>query len=159
MRESSIMYKWKNTSKVLLAVSFLVCGCLIYLLFRSKTLNIYQWSLALGISTPIEHARGLVHGWVVSDFIRFSLPDGLYCAAYILLIDTIWRNDKRILKYYFLSVVPIMTISSELLQYYGLVRGTFDIADLLCYLVPPMVYFGNLIINNFLYNNLKTEEL
>ena len=155
MRNTCIMNKWKNTTKVLLAVSFLVCGCLIYLLFRSRTLNIYQWCLALGMTNPIEYARDLVHGWVVSDFIRFSLPDGLYCAAYILLIDTIWHDDKQILKYYVLSVVPVLTICSELFQYFGLVRGTFDMADLLCYSVPPIVYSGILIRNHFVYNILK----
>ena len=159
MRNTNKKYKWKNAAIVLMAVSLLVCGCLIYLLFRSRSLNIYQWCLVLGLSDLIEYARGLAKGWVISDFIRFSLPDGLYCAAYILLIDAIWHDDRRILKYYILSIVPIITISSELLQYFGIVRGTFDVVDLLCYLIPPIVYSGMLIIKHFMYNNLKTKRL
>lgn len=141
-----------------MAVFLLVCGCLIYLLFRSKTLNLYQWCLALGMASPIEYARGLVHGWVVPDFIKFSLPDGLYCAAYILLIDSIWSNDKRILKYFVLSIVPIVTIASEILQYFGYVKGTFDILDFFCYMCPPLLY----IINNtptLLFDKQKNYKL
>lgn len=151
--------KWKNTAKVISAVLLLVWGCLIYLLFRSKTLNICQWYIAWGMADSLEYVRSLVQGWAISDFIRFSLPDGLYCAAYILLIDAIWHNDKRIFKYYILSIVPIITISSEFLQYYGFVKGTFDVADLLCYLVPPIVYFGIHIVNNYMFNNLIAKNL
>lgn len=146
-------------TKVLLAVSFLVSGCLIYLLLRSKTLCIYHWFCALGASDSIGYARSFVQGWRIPEFIRFSLPDGLYSAAYILLIDAIWNDDRQILKYYVLSVVPIITIISEIMQYFGLVRGTFDIADLLCYSIPPLLYFGILISYHFMYNNLKTSNL
>ena len=78
--------------KVVLGISFLVCGCAIYLLFRSKTLSIYNWCSALGLSTPIDALRIWVRNWNIPDFVRYCLPDGLYCAAYILLIDAIWHK-------------------------------------------------------------------
>ena len=120
----------KNTAKVLLGVIFLACGCFIYLLFRSKTLYVYIWSKSLGFSKFIDPLRCIVHDWPMNDFIKFSLPDGLYCAAYILIIDAIWYDDKRIIKYFILSLVPIITVLSEFLQYFGIVQGTFDVLDL-----------------------------
>ena len=84
--------------KVALAISFLLCGCAIYLLFRSKTLNIYHWCATLGFSSAIDTLRLWVQNWNVPDFVRFCLPDGLYCAAYILLIDAIWHKEKGIMK-------------------------------------------------------------
>lgn len=158
MCESSIQYKTKNMSKVLLAIFFLAFGCMIYLLFRSKSINIYQWCSVLGLSNLVEHARDIVREWKVPEFIRFSLPDGLYCAAYILLIDTIWYNDRSLLKYCILSIVPVITICSELLQYSDLVRGTFDIVDLLCYMIPPTFYIGILYIKH-LCINFKIKNL
>lgn len=159
MHQTCKKYKWQNTAKVLLAVLFLVYGCLIYLLFRNRSLNIYQWCIALGVSDLIEYARNLVQGWTVSDFIKYSLPDGLYCAAYILIVDSIWQEEKLAIKLFILFVVPIITICSEILQYYGLIRGTFDAVDLYCYSTPPLVYLGILINNHFMYNNLKSKEL
>ena len=144
--------KWV-TSEVALGVLFLACGSAIYLLFRSKSLNIYQWCSALGLSSMIDSLRNSVQGWNISDFVKFSLPDGLYSAAYILIIDAIWKNDNRLIKFIIILLIPTVTISSELLQYFGLVKGTFDMYDLICYSVPPMIYFIY-IYNSFISNKL-----
>ena len=141
-----------------LGVLFLACGCAIYLLFRSKTLNIYQWCSALGLSNIIDSLRNCVQDWNISEFVKFSLPDGLYCAAYILVIDAIWHSDNGIVKNIVISFVPFVTTSSEVLQYFGLVKGTFDVFDLICYTTPPMIY----IIynyNSFKFNKLKKKAL
>jgi hypothetical protein len=141
-----------STAKACLGFLLLAAGCMIYLLFRSKTLYIYVWCKALGLSTFVDAFREHVQNWNVSDFVRFSLPDGFYCAAYILMIDAIWHDDNRKVKYILLSLVPIITVVSEILQLYGVVRGTFDLKDLLCYLIPPLAYIMITFINNFKYN-------
>lgn len=127
-------------SEVIIGVIFLTLGCAIYLLFRSKSLNIYQWCMLLELSDMIDLLRNSVQNWNISEWIRYSLPDGLYCAAYILFIDAIWHDDIRNIKYFIISLVPFVTISSELLQYFGLVKGTFDEYDLICYVIPPTTY-------------------
>ena len=132
----------RTTSEIILGVVFLACGCAIYLLFRSKSLNIYQWCSAFGLSSLIDTLRYTVQEWNVSEFVKFSLPDGFYCAAYILIIDAIWHNDKGTIKNIVISLIPFITISSEVLQYFGLVKGTFDIYDLTCYAIPPLIYMS-----------------
>ena len=143
--------------KVALGISFLVCGCAIYLLFRSKTLNIYHWCATLGFSSAIDTLRLWVQNCNVPDFVRFCLPDGLYCAAYILLIDAIWHKEKGIMKNIIISLVPIVTISSELLQIFGIIRGTFDLYDLLCYTFPPLVYLSIKYYQNLTLKLQKTK--
>jgi len=145
-------------SEIILGVLFLICGCTIYLLFRSKTLYIHQWGHALGLSNTIDTLRKHVESWNVSEFVKFSLPDGLYCAAYILIMDAIWHNDNRKIKYFVMSLVPFVTISSELLQYFGLVKGTFDLYDLMCYMIPPMIYIIY-IYNSLMFNKIKNQRL
>lgn len=150
--------KWQNTTKILMGVLSLMCGCAIYLLFRSKALYIYIWCKAIGCSPFIDSLRISVQNWPVSDFFRFSMPDGLYCAAYILIMDAIWSNENCWQKYLFIAVVPVITMSSEVLQYYGLVKGTFDIVDLFCYFVPSILY---IYINQktiIWHNNIKNIE-
>ena len=143
------------TTEIILAVMFLICGCAIYLFYRSKSLYIYQWCQLFGISDMIDSCRHYARGYQMSEFIKYSLPDGLYCAAYILLVDAIWYDDNRIVKFLILSVVPIATVGSELLQYFRIVRGTFDIRDLISYAIPSIVYYGIYQSNH----NLKTENL
>ena len=142
-------YKTKAMVKVSLAVLMLICGCGIYLLFRSKTLNIYKWCASLGLSGEIDSLRCAVSDWDISEFVKFSLPDGLYCAAYILMMDSIWQKENGWLKHSVILVVPLFTIGTEILQYFGLVKGTFDVYDLICYSFPPLIY----ILSN--YNSLK----
>lgn len=146
--------KW-IASEIVLGVIFLACGCAIYLLFRSKSLNIYQWCSALGLSNTIDTLRYSVQNWNVSKFVRFSLPDGFYSAAYILMIDAIWHNDKGAIKNIIISLVPFVTISSEVLQYFGLVKGTFDIYDLVCYTFPLLVYLSIICYQHYTVKMLK----
>lgn len=133
-------------TKLFLGTLFLAFGCAIYLLFRSKTLNIYKWCSKIGFSEYVDSVRSQVQYWNIPPFVRYSLPDGLYCAAYLLIIDAIWQNEDTLIKYIILSLVPFVTISSELLQYYGLIRGTFDFFDLICYSIPLFLF---IIINFF----------
>lgn len=112
----------------------------------------------LGLSDTIDSLRYAVQHWNITEWVRYSLPDGLYSAAYILIIDAIWKNDNRLIKFIIILLIPTVTISSELLQYFGLVKGTFDMYDLICYSVPPMIYFIY-IYNSFISNKLKTQGL
>lgn len=149
----------RKVFEILLGLTMLTIGCVIYLLFRSKNLNIYQWCVALGLSDTVDYYRHMTALWDVPDFIRFCIPDGLYCAAYLLLMDAIWYKDKRIIKYFILSLVPFITICSEILQYFGLVKGTYDGLDLISYIIPPLTYIGILFINKIMFNNLKFKNL
>lgn len=106
----------------------------------------------------IDSLRYAVQDWKITAWVRYSLPDGLYCAAYILIIDAIWHDDNRLIKFTIISLVPLVTISSELLQYLGLVKGTFDVFDLICYMIPPMIYFIYT-YNSFMFNKLKNQKL
>lgn len=129
-----------STAKICLGLMLLALGCGIYLLFRSKTLYIYVWCKSLGLSGYIDALRIVLFQWSLPDFIKYSLPDGLYCAAYLFIMDAIWREEKGPTKYIILSTIPVITISSELLQYFGFIRGTFDLADLICYTVPSLIF-------------------
>lgn len=142
-------------SEAISGFAFLICGSVIYLLFRSKNLNIYQWCSALGFSDTIDTLRDSVQNWNVSEFVKYSIPDGLYCAAYILIIDAIWHNDNGIIKSIIISLVPIVTIGSEVLQYFGLVKGTFDVYDLICYLLPSIIYKSFLFVKMNIFNISK----
>lgn len=143
--------------KLVCGVMMLICGCFIYLFFRSKSLNIYKWCSALGLSMVIDTVRHSVYDWNISEFVRYSLPDGLYCASYILIMDAIWYKKNSIAKSLIISIIPIFTTSSEILQYWGLVKGTFDLYDLLCYLIPPSIYLMmNKISKYFIHRNKKT---
>ena len=127
-------------SEAILGVMSLLCGCLIYLLFRSENINIYKWCSSLGIINVVEQLRYNVSNYHVSDFAKFSLPDGLYCVAYIFIVDALWHNEKTI-KHWIVALIPVIAIVNEILQYFGVVNGTFDWYDLISYATPLFLYF------------------
>lgn len=147
-----------KTVKIILGAVALLCGSMIYLVFRSKSLYIYVWCKSVGGAPVVDLLRTAVQDWQVPDFVVFSLPDGLYCAAWLLLIDAIWQGDGRRIKFLFLSLVPVVTMGSEILQSWGWVRGTFDVVDFWCYAVPPLAYIGLYFYKHY-YTNFKLENL
>ena len=128
-------------SELLFGTLFLVFGCAIYLLFRSKTLNIYKWCSQIGISDYVDSVRLQVQHWSIPSIVKFSLPDGLYCAAYVLIIDAILQNNNGLIKDSIVLFIPFTAICHEIFQYYGIIKGTFDIYDLTCYVLPSLFYF------------------
>ncbi len=145
----------KKKVKVIAGALLLACGCVIYLLFRSTSIALYRFSCAIGLQNLLEQARGAVSDWQVPDFVRFCIPDGLYCLSYVILIDALW-SGKGVSKKIAVSVIPVAAIVHETLQGFGIVRGTFDTLDLLCYLVPWALY---LIQDNTIYSLLKIRKL
>lgn len=109
--------------------------------------------MALGFANMIDSLRYAVQNWDITEWVRYSLPDGLYCAAYILIIDAVWHNDDRIIKFFIISIVPVITIVSEVLQYFELVKGTFDIYDLICYSLPTFIYVTYKLCTHLLNKN------
>ena len=128
------------TAQVVAGVLLLLGGIAIYLLFRSQTIVLYQWCIHLGLGDFLSTLRQQVQSCDISDFVRYSLPDGMYCASYILLMDALWRNSGRVMRLCFALLIPVFAILHELLQAAALARGTFDVADLLCYATPLLVY-------------------
>jgi hypothetical protein len=75
------------------------------------------------------------------DFIKFNSPAALWLFSYMLLIDAIWFKFGQCAIYlFFISILPCIAISSEILQYFALVPGTFDIKDLIAYIVSIFTY-------------------
>lgn len=149
MQQEGLYQRYNQSVKILFGFLFLAFGCMIYLLFRSKSLNIYIWCRSLGITDMVDSLRQSFYDYPISDFVRFNLPDGLYCTAYLLIMDAIWKNENGIVKRIVLFLVPLFAISSEIFQYFGWVRGTFDVLDLVCYSVPPLLYMAFYYIHNY----------
>ena len=121
-------------------------------------MNIYIWCSTLGQSHIIDIARTYAIDWIVPDVIKFCLPDGLYVSAYLLIMDAIWQKEDSLIKHIVICLVPVFAITSEVLQYYGVVKGTFDICDLLFYSAPFITYYIYK-YHSFKFNKLKIKRL
>jgi len=109
----------------------LLLGGFIYVLFRSKTLRMFEWFYFIGLEEAIQAARTAVVEFkkYLPVFACFSLPDGLWLYSFTSAILIYWRNDKQRTRNWLL--IPLASgIFVEIMQGFKLFPGTFDYLDL-----------------------------
>ena len=140
-------------SKQLILGHFLTLfiGSIIYILFRTKTLKMFSWFSAIKINKEINFIRNKVQDIHPADWIKYSLPDGLWIFSFISLMLFIWKNHLTKDNILWILSIPTIAILSEILQAFNLKQGTFDNMDLLMYslgtILPFIFYQKSIIIN------------
>lgn len=113
--------------KVILHIALpLFVGSTIYVLFREKTLLMFDWFSYLKLDFIIDFLRNNFYEYriYVPKSILFSLPDALWVYSFTMFLS-IYLKNKIIL-----STVFIGSIITEILQLWFVV-GTFDIYDVI----------------------------
>jgi hypothetical protein len=123
-------------------LSFLLLGIggSIYLLFRPKTLLMFKWVESLGLSEYIDRLRDMVSNITLNHITLYSLPDGLWLASYIIVVNTIVSKSNKHNLLFWSFLLPLIAIIFELLQIPGIIPGVFDVFDLICYITPLIIY-------------------
>lgn len=130
----------KDASQIGLAMLLLVIGGGIYLLMRQPVMLMHKVASELGIGTLIDKGRMLVLGWQLPEWMIFSLPGALWSTAYILIIDALLSKSPSWRRFAVAAFIPLVGIVSELLQFVGLLPGTFDALDIIAYALPLLIY-------------------
>lgn len=127
--------------KIFISLFTFLIGGLIYLLFRSKTLLMFRWCEFFGIDSALDDLRrNYTYSIDLDNWVKFSLPDGLWLFSYLLLMDILWENNNSCKRHFWISALPLIAICSEIMQYEELLQGTFDIIDLYCYLSAIFIF-------------------
>lgn len=137
-------------------VATLCCGSLIYILFRSSSLKMFIWFERINILSVIKNFRNFTSTYsnILPNFILYSLPDGLWLFSYVSLVLYLWKNELKSENIFWIFSVPLISIISELGQINKIIPGTFDIIDLLMYLlgtILPFIIYKKSITNNLLH--------
>ena len=134
-------------------ISTLFCGGLIYILFRSSSLKMFTWFKILHLDTFLQKTRNYTSliTYNLPDFILYSLPDGLWMFSYVSLVLYLWKNEVKYENLFWIFIIPLIAIISELGQLFNIICGTFDTIDLLLYilgmLLPFVIYKKSITIN------------
>ena len=124
----------------ILSLFLLGVGGSIYLLFRPKTLLMFKWVESLGLNEYIDRLRDMVSGITLNHITLYSLPDGLWLASYIIVVNTIVSKDNKVNLLFWSFLLPAIAVTFEILQIPGVIPGVFDVFDLICYIVPLLIY-------------------
>lgn len=132
-------------------ISFLL-GVSIYLLWRDIHHLVFYLFDSIGLSSPILFLRNLFSFVNPPEWVLYSLPDGLWSLAYILIIDAaVGKYSELKIRLFWISIIPIIGILSEIMQLSGWLIGTFDPIDLISYTLPLIIYTIYIIIYRHYY--------
>lgn len=124
----------------LAAFGLLAAGGLIYLIYRPTTLLLFRIIDAAGLDGLVGQWRKAMQPSGLSDFTVYCLPNGLWAGAFVLAIHGAYANRPAATRLAWAAVIPAVGVISELLQVVGIVPGTPDWGDALCYAVPYLIY-------------------
>lgn len=150
--------------KYLLASFFtLIAGITIYLLFRPASLKVFSWLDYLNIDFINSDLRKTAfrHHNLFPDWFLYALPDGLWIFSYVSLMLCIWNFRINVSSLFWISIVPLVAIFSELGQLFHMVPGTFDTSDLLFYclgmVLPLLIIFKKNNINFIKFHDYEQK--
>ena len=111
----------------------LLFGGLIYISFRDERILFFYWLRRFNINYSLLRQIDIGTGIIQSYFV-YSLPHGLWILSGVLILGVICRNRRNNF-YVYASILTTMAIFHEIGQKFGIIRGTFDIADLVTIVV------------------------
>lgn len=88
----------------------------------------------------------------LTGFARNQLPDGLWAYAFASCILIIWRRQVNVA---WLVAMAILFIALELLQHWGMIPGTADMADVMVY----FLFAGAAVLLNPFFKHTIQHEL
>lgn len=130
---------FRHLIKIFLAVSSLTTGGLIYIIYRPTTLNMFSWFDYLGLSPFIRNLRDIDKCFIPNDFILFSFPDGLWITSYLIIVNNVIPHFRKKELLFWIILLPVLSIISEFAQWANLIQGTYDINDIICYILPLFI--------------------
>jgi hypothetical protein len=108
-------------------------GGVIYILYRPEKAGFFKVFDFIGLEkwSDLVREKTISVGQYLPEWFVYTLPNGLWAFAYSLLIMTIWRRSKSLLKYFWFATIPVLIFGFELLQSTGTIPGTFATGDII----------------------------
>lgn len=143
-RQESIC-QFVNRRGWLISVFLILIGGSIYIVYRPKSIIIFRIIDYLGLTNCVDAIRRSLQELILlPPFFVNSIPAGLWTVSYLILMYCNTRFYEKKTRMYLALPLPISMVVLEFLQLVGLCPGTFDIYDLLCYIIPLIVFIKSI---------------
>ncbi len=138
----------------------LFIGGLLYVLFRDNNLKMFNWFYQIGIGGFVESIRMhvLPLKYYFPSWVLYNLPGSLW--TYSLTVFIIFNFNRRLdrTSFFWISLGPLLSIGMEILQLFGLIKGTFDITDLIFYIIAIILSFSHISNIKQYYNRHEQKK-
>jgi len=139
-----IKYFWIYKKDWIVAFLLILIGGMIYVLYRPENLLLFRVTDIIGFTPLIDMVRSNTSNFMLPSFMINSLPAGFWTASYLMMMYITTKYHTRRIRMMLALPLPVMAIVLELMQFLGWCPGTFDIYDLICYIVPLFVFIKSI---------------
>lgn len=139
-----IKYFWIYKKDWIVAFLLILIGGMIYVLYRPENLLLFRVTDIIGFTPLIDMVRSNTSNVMLPSFMINSLPAGFWTASYLMMMYITTKYHTRRIRMMLALPLPVMAIVLELMQFLGWCPGTFDIYDLICYIVPLFVFIKSI---------------
>ena len=124
-----------NILLICISTLCLFVGGAIYLIFRPRTLYMFS-CIPSRIMEWLDATKHFFNIGEDLDFVIYNLPAGLWTISYLILMQLIMTNARDISRILWIYSLPLFCTLVEILQLCKFVPGTFDILDIVVYIIP-----------------------
>lgn len=143
-RQESI-YQFVNRRGWFLSFLLIFIGGSIYIVYRPKSIMVFKIIDYLGLTDFVDMLRNNIQNHITLPPLFINcIPAGLWTASYLILMYSRTRFIDRKTRMFLALPLPISMIVLEFLQLAGWCTGTFDIYDLVCYIIPMIVFIKSI---------------
>lgn len=130
-------------------------GCVLYILFRADGSLMFKWFDILGLSKMLNQSHFITFPFrqIIPTWAIYSLPDALWTYSLTTTMIFNWNSTFNKSSCPWILIGPFLAILSELAQYLGLLKGTFDIVDLIICFIASI-----LALTHIKHFEIKTKE-
>lgn len=139
---NQVAYNYK-IEKIIASV-MIITGGLIYVLYRPPSLLLFRVADYVGLTPYVEQIQDNVSYIYMPSFVINSLPAGLWTASYLIFMYINTRFHNRGAKLLLSLPLPASAIVLEFLQLTEWFPGTFDLWDLVCYIIPMIIFIKSI---------------
>lgn len=141
---TNIKYFWSTKKDWILSFLMIFLGGMIYILYRPENILLFKITDSLRITPLIDIARSNASLLQLPSFFVNSLPSGLWAASYLMMMYISTKFHTRKVRLMLALPLPLSAIVLEFMQLVGWCPGTFDIYDLICYIVPLIIFVNSI---------------
>ena len=125
-------------------------GGVIYICFRTKSLLIFDWIDYFGLTQMVDFIRNktkYLYDYLPKQII-YSFPAGLWLYSFISFNILIWQRSNNRIKYFWIILPLVISIFSEVLQFFNLINGTYSNLDICFYIFFSILAYYKLGLKN-----------
>ena len=117
---------------------------LLYLLFRGDDLFYYKLASYIDLHPAIQMMRTVLSADKLHPdyWVKFSLPGALWLLAFQSLMFIIWNKSVNRKNVFWILTPLAVAVGGELAQLFHITDGTFDILDVIFYILGFLIAFG-----------------